>query len=315
MRDYLNILYKIMAFTAAITAYSGNAYAAGNDSLGGSFSRLADSFANSPDLIAAFSYIAGLITVTWAVFTFRDHVDGGGGAPRLSDAVKRMLMGGGFLALPAFIDASVTSLVGNPATQGQGLTGVQGLSCSGSADTLDAMAVCFISDIAEPIGVLLSAFGYIGGLILILIGVSRITKSYQEGPRGPTGIGTIITFLAGGALLSSSQMMSAFSTSLFGDAVAVSTPQFTGEVGKAMGEQAEVVETTIQAMVAFIGIVGWIAFIRGWFVLRAVADGSQQASITQALTFLFGGALAVNIGDVVNLLSASIGGGLGIAFT
>ena len=222
-------------------------------------------------------------------------------------------MGGAFLALPAVADASVATLIGNGMTH-QGLTGVQGLSCTGNADTLDGMAVCFISDIARPVGMLLSAFGYIGGLILILLGISRITRSYQEGARGPTGIGTIMTFIAGGALLSSSQMMGAFSTSLFGEAVAVSTPQFTGKVGEALGEQAEVVETTIQAMIAFIGIVGWIAFIRGWFVLRAVADGSQQASITQALTFLFGGALAVNIGGVVNLLSASIGGGLGISF-
>ena len=109
--------------------------------------------------------------------------------------------------------------------------------------------------------------------------------------------------------------MAAFSTSIFGDATAAHNPIFTGQVGQALGNNADVVKTTISALVAFIGIVGWIAFIRGWFVLRAVADGSQQASITQALTFLFGGALAVNIGDVVNALASTVNGGLGISFT
>ncbi len=300
--------------TLALTLYSGTAFAGGN-SVGDSITKVAESFSNAPTLISTFSYLAGIMAVAWAIFTFRDHVDGGGGAPSLSDAVKRMLMGGAFLALPSVLDATVATLIGTGTFANQGMTGFTGQNCSGSADTLDAMAVCFISDIEKPVGMVLSAFAYIGGLILILLGISRITRSYQEGARGPTGIGTIFTFLAGGALMSSSQMMAAFSTSIFGDANAATMPDFTGQVGEALGEQGEVVKTTIQAVVAFIGIVGWIAFIRGWFVLRAVADGSQQASVAQALTFLFGGALAVNIGDVVNALSATLGGSLGLTFT
>ena len=57
----------------------------------------------------------------------------------------------------------------------------------------------------------------------------------------------------------------------------------------------------------FIMIVGIIAFIRGLFVLRAFAEGSQNATIMQALTFLFGGALAINLGDLVNVLGATVG--------
>jgi len=308
----LNHLAKILIIASVFLIQTSSAFAG---SVGGSMGNVVSSFTNFPTLLSTFAYLAGIFSIAWAIFTFRDHVDGGGGAPPLSTAVKRMLMGGMFLATPAIMDATVETLIGNGMV-GSTANVMNNTSCNATGpSTLDTMAVCFISDISGPISLLLSAFCYIGGAMLILFGISRVTRSYQEGARGPTGIGTIMTFLSGGALLSLSEMMGAFSTSLFGGATASITPQLTGDVAQAVGQNAQIITTTISAVVAFIGIVGWIAFIRGWFVLKAVADGSQQASITQALTFLFGGALAVNIGDVVNAISASVGGQLGIAFT
>jgi len=133
-----------------MTLASNAAYAGNDPSLGQSITSVAESFANAPTLIATFSYLAGIMAVAWAIFTFRDHVDGGGGAPSLSDAVKRMLMGGAFLALPSVLDASVATLIGNGTIEHQKLTDFTSANCSGTADTLDAMAVCFISDIEKP---------------------------------------------------------------------------------------------------------------------------------------------------------------------
>lgn len=307
-------LYKFLSVQFTLLVIASPAFAAGGgaSTVGSSLERVVTSFKTFPTLFSTFAYLAGAFAVTWAIFSFRDYVESNGNNPPLSTAVKRMLMGGMFLALPAVADAAIETWIGN-STAKQGMLGAD--SCDASSGTLDAMAVCFISDVSEPISLLLSAFCYIGGIMLILLGISRVTRTYQEGARGPAGIGTIMTFLSGGALMSVGQMMSAFSTSIFGDATAAYNPIFTGKVGEALGNNADVVATTISALIAFIGIVGWIAFIRGWFVLRAVADGSQQASITQALTFLFGGALAVNIGDVVNAIAATVGGNIGISFT
>lgn len=302
-------VFKILTLNALFLAIATPAFA--SSSVGGTFDRVVTSFGNFPTLFTTFAYLAGAFAVTWSIFTFREHVDGGGGAPPLSTAVKRMLMGGMFLALPAVVEATVETWVGQNGMTSQGL--VTANSCQ-AGSTLDAMAVCFISDISSPVSALLGGFCYISGIMLILIGISRVTRSYQEGARGPTGIGTIMTFLSGGALMSVSQMMAAFSTSIFGGVTTSYAPEFADNINTALGQNADVVKTTISALMTFIGIVGWIAFIRGWFVLKAVADGSQQASITQALTFLFGGALAVNMGELVNAISASVGGSIGITF-
>ena len=63
-------------------------------------------------------------------------------------------------------------------------------------------------------------------------------------------------------------------------------------------------------------ILGWISFIRGWFILRDVAEGNQQASMMAAMTHIFGGALAVNLGPVLNAVQETFGlTAVGIEFT
>ncbi|HEX2753172.1 MAG TPA: hypothetical protein VHP34_08775, partial [Alphaproteobacteria bacterium] len=57
----------------------------------------------------------------------------------------------------------------------------------------------------------------------------------------------------------------------------------------------------------FVMLVGYIAFIRGWFVLKAFADGQQGATVAQGLTFLIGGSLAINLGELVNALQETVG--------
>ena len=302
----------LLALSAVLLIAPTEAQAA---TVGDALTNLVTSIASTPLLVSSFSYIAGLVMMLWSVFTFRDVVDGGAGAPNVSTAVKRMLAGSMFLSLPTVVEASVQSWVG---TGGTNMTFTGTVAPTGTgAGTLDEMATAFISNMAGPFSLVLSAFAYLGGLILIVIAISRLTRSYQEGWRGPTGIGTVMTMLCGGALISSGEMMGAFSTSIFGDATSFTNPVLSGVIADAMDADAQAkVEATISALLAFIVIVGWIAFIRGWFVLKAVADGNSQVSMAQALTFLFGGALAVNIGEVVNLIQNTVGGTvLGISFT
>ena len=305
---FLKAIFSVLLLVLGTSsAYAGT--------VGGALDNVAQSFTNFPLLFSAFSYIAGLVLVTWSLFTFRDHVDGSGGAPNLSTAVKRMLAGGMFLALPTVITASVETWLPNIGSSINYTSSVSGRG--GGATSLDEAAVNFIADMAGPINTVIFAFAYLGGILLIIIAISRVTRSYNEGWRGPTGIGTIMTLLVGGALLSSAEMMAAFSTSIFGDATSSTTPKLSGAVADALTPDAQArAEATLTALLTFIIIVGWIAFIRGWFVLKAVADGNSQVSMAQALTFLFGGALAVNIGDVVSLISTTVGVDvLGITFS
>ena len=50
--------------------------------------------------------------------------------------------------------------------------------------------------------------------------------------------------------------------------------------------------------------------------MRGVAEGSQQASVMSGVTHLIAGALAVNLGPLLNAVQVTLGiTGYGIAFT
>jgi hypothetical protein len=134
----------------------------------------------------------------------------------------------------------------------------------------------------------------------------------EEGPRGPTGAGTIMTFIASAALFSFGDSMGVFTSTLFGDSTINTDATILATVIPDATDR-ERVEAVVEGVMAFVMIVGYIAFIRGWFVLKSFADGQQGVTLAQGLTFLFGGALAINLGELVNVLQTTLDIG-GISF-
>lgn len=288
-----------LASFIALTATS----AAHAQTLGDVITRTSHSFINFPNVLAVFAYMSGLFFAVSGIFKFKDHVDSPSQHP-LSAGVKRFLAGGAMLTTPYLSGVLVETLFGagyRPFTiTGHGATGVTGTG-------MDAMIVALVSNVAAPMGVLLNVFSYLAAIILLLVGIHRLTKTAQEGPRGPAGLGTIFTFLVSGALFSAGEMIGSFSSSLFGTASVTTNAAIAPTVIANAAERARV-ESVIEAVMTFVMIVGGIAFIRGLFVLRAFADGgSQQATVAQALTFLFGGAVAINLGPFVNALQNTVG--------
>ena len=117
---------------------------------------------------------------------------------------------------------------------------------------------------------------------------------------------TIMTFVAAGALFSFGDSIGTFSTSLFGDTQVTTQSAISDEI-IVDDDDRERVQTVIEGVMVFVMLVGYIAFIRGWFVLKAFADGQQGATVAQGLTFLFGGSLAINLGELVNALQETVG--------
>lgn len=289
-------------FFAATLFASSDAHA--GQKLGDVISNLVVSFKNAPDVLAATSYLLGIILGCWAVFKFKDHVDNPGQTP-LSDGVKKLLAGGLFLALPIALEAMINTLTKGIA---EAEFGGKHSSAGGGGSSLDEVAVAVMSSVSGPLAEMLSAFSYLAGIALALIGINRLTKSTQEGPRGPGGIGTIMTFVSGGALMSAGSMMGAFSSSLFGTSQVKTFSALQAPVAESLDPiEQERIQSVIDACLAFLIFVGWVAFLRGWFVLRAVADGNSQVSMMQAFTFLFGGALAVNLGPLINAIQETLG--------
>lgn len=261
---------------------------------------------DTPGLLSGLAYLFGIVMGVWGISKLYEHVQNPQQTP-IWDSLKRFLAGGCFFALPMVMQVVRNTMYPSDAAATASNLGRTGFSGATSGAGLDAMLVALMRDLWQPfLTNALPAFCYLAAIILVLIGINRLVKSSQEGPRGPGGFGTIMTFLAAGALFSANGMMEAWTVSMFTDPVITSTPALQYTAGTSAVEQDHV-HAVISAIIAFMAILGWISFIRGWFILRDVAEGNQQASLMSGITHLFGGALAVNLGPLLNQVQATLG--------
>ena len=260
--------------------------------LGGMVCNFIRGTSGAAGIFPGFSYMFGLILGVMAILKLRQHVESPNQVP-LADSIKRFFAGGAFFAAPYVVDVVRTTIDGNEdleITHG-------GWNGTATGAGLDAMIVKLMENTMHPIIWAVSWIGWLAGLIFVFIGISRLLKSEQEGPRGPTGIGTITTFLIAGALFSLNSIVVFFNTTIFGDESIQTnaTLQYT----QGLGDSAAHVHAVISAIIAFSVVIGWISLVRGLFIVRSVSEGHSQASMMAALTHLIGGTLAINLGAVV----------------
>jgi hypothetical protein len=261
-----------------------------------------------PGLISALAYMMGLILAVTALIKLKEHVLNPQQTP-LSASMKRFVAGGALFALPIVTQAAKNLLS----------TGVLAYDQSGFAGSvaggggLDAMILALVQDLYEPLQILLGSFGYLAGLVFIVIGITRLLNTAEQGPRGPSGVGTIMTFVVAGALFSLDSMMGAFSSSMFGNNMVFTFAVLNSSTGDAVVDDH--ILAVISSVIGFMTLVGWISFIRGFFLLRQVAEGDSHASLMAAMTHIFGGALAVNLGPLMNAVQSTFGlTGFGVSF-
>lgn len=274
-----------------------------------------------PGFLTAISYLLGLIMGVWGVFKLRDHALNPT-QTTLWDGLSRFLAGGAFFALPAMAYVIRESLVGGGSITNYKSTNTAGnsgfnesITCTATGNSLDQAMACFMQDIAAPSQIVVEFFAFAAGLIFIMIGISRLVRSAQEGPKGPGGIGTLTTFIIGGLLLSANTILKAISDTLFASSTTATYANLAYTTGMSAAE-TDAVYNIISAVLKFMIILGIISFVRGLFIIRDVAEGNQQASTMAAMTHIIGGALAVNLGPLMNAVLTTLGiTGFGITFT
>lgn len=270
-------------------------------SLGDVISNTVKSFKTIPGFLSFIAYIFGVFLGFMGIMKLKDHVENPNQV-QIWDPIKRFIAGGAFFALPTVARALQETV----AKDGQVLASDKGFNTGGVSGTgLDAKLVALMSDIWEPLQYLFTGFSYIAGIILILIGISRLLKTEQEGARGPMGFGTIMTFLVAGILLSLNKILGATVNSIFDSGVTN-----YGELVYKAGMDATAVghvNAVIGSIFAFVAIIGWISFIRGFFIMRGVAEGNSQASLMAGMTHIFGGAIAVNLGAFIQAVQSTLG--------
>jgi hypothetical protein len=272
------------------------------------------------------AYLAGLVLGVWGVLKLRDHVLNPS-QTRLWEGISRLAAGGLFFALPIAIEVarntiipgSLTGISTVAASTGFNTTAVMGPDrCAQTAAAgmggLDSIFGCFMGDLMHPLHAILNFFAFCAGMIFVMIGISRLIKSAQDGARGPGGLGTIMTFAIGGGLMSFNSLMSAASSTFFGVPVTATNATLSYTVGMA-GAEVDAAHTVVSSIIQFMIIVGLFSFVRGLFIVRSVSEGNQQASIMAGMTHLIGGAAAVNLGPLINAVQQTLGiGGLGVVF-
>lgn len=268
--------------------------------LGGMMCNLINGTEYAPGIITGFAYMAGLIAGFLGVMKLRQHVESPSQV-EIWDPIKRFIMAGAFFVLPY-----VAYVVRNTIEGAEGTVNVTDTGFNGDASGvgLDSMIVALMANIEAPAIWIVSWFGWLAGLVFVFIGVSRLMKTEQDGPRGPSGIGTIMTFLIAGCLFSLNSIITYINGSIFGvDTIATNgTLQYTDGLAGA----ADHVHAVISAIITFSIILGWISLVRGLFIVRGVSEGNSQASMMAAITHLIGGVLAINLGSVIMAVQTTL---------
>lgn len=267
-----------------------------------------------PAFMMAISYTLGLALGVWGLLKIRDHVLNPS-QTHLWDGVSRIVAGSAFFSLPLLINVAKNTLyatsIGGNYNDGFRETSI---SCTNNLTGLDGALYCMMSDMFAPMHVILNFFAFLAGIALIMIGISRLLKSAQEGARGPAGLGTVMTFLTGGALISYNDLARAMAQTLSFGTITKTYANLNYTTGMSDDELAHA-HTVISAVLKFLIIVGLISFVRGIFIIRGVAEGNSQSSLMAGVTHIVGGALAVNLGPLMNAVQATLGiTGYGITF-
>ncbi|MGH1398087.1 MAG: hypothetical protein ACRBCT_02625 [Alphaproteobacteria bacterium] len=290
------------------STYAASACAPGSSGAGSLICGIISNAGLFPSFLTAISYLFGLVLGVWGIVKIRDHVLNPQ-QTQVMEGIARFIAGGGFFALPAIISV-FSNTVGGGASAASPVTSynegsVAGGACSSVADLgLDGRLACFVNDIFGPMHSVLNLFAFIAGTIFIMIGISRLIKGAQEGAKGPGGLGTIMTFIMGGALVSYNEIVRATTTTLTGSSTTLTFAELQYTNGLSNVAEAEAV---ITAIIKFMIIVGLISFVRGLFIVRDVAEGSQQASMMAGLTHIIGGAAAINLGPLLAAIQTTLG--------
>ena len=306
-----NILKRTSHAALAVTAaafWLGSAHAALADasSLGDVF---CNGFANAKPFGLIFqwvAYLAGIVAGIQGIHHARLHTEDPRNHP-LHRALMLWFGGMCLLALPSFISTIAESLFSSGMAGGGTLAcGVDG---SGSGGTgLDGMLSGFVDNINHPLQSVVSLVAFLSGLFMMVRGLMKASK-YGFDPKTHS-VHSILTHIGFGALLMAlgdnlDMMLGSLfaSTSISGGSVIS-----WGGLSTLAGGVSSQFTTAVNAALTFVQLIGCIAFVRGWLIMKKVVEGGHgNVTLAQGITHILGGVLAINIGGFLLLMDTTFG--------
>jgi len=304
LQTMLRPLQRTARFGLGATALSmlATSSAFASSTVGSSISSVTTNINPTITLLSYASYILGSMVLVRGLIMLSQHTSQPERVP-FSHVVYHFI-GATLLATLPIAFGLVQRTLGLNATGGV-TKSAAALSGGGPTMSLDVMLINFVTNIKGPMYLLLTSICVILGIFLLVTGFLRIAKNGgQDGPRSSLGGGTIMRIVVGAVLLSIGTTSDIFTTTIFGGSVV----SFTG-LNPALGLAPDLtkINQAISAGLVFFQIIGFISFVRGFLMLKAIADGSQGASTAAAFTHIFGGAVAFNISPALQALQNTFG--------
>lgn len=154
---------------------------------------------------------------------------------------------------------------------------------------------------------LVKYMSYLIGLFLVINAIFKLSKlgtDPQTSPKAP-----IVSFVVGVAVFSLVGAISIMSTSL-------AMGNGPGDILLSSSGSSWTTQTlaALTGVLTFIRLLGYIAFVRGWLMINAAAQGGRDGSIGRGLTHLFGGVAAINIQVTAKILATTFAPGIPVPF-
>ena len=186
-----------------------------------------------------------------------------------------------------------------------------------------------LSSILNPAMAMLLGISFVSGIVMILRGLLML-KSFSmpltqaskpgeiSGPLVYIFVGTVLIYIPTSTDVLSATLFGTGLPSIFpGSHGSTSFTPNLQNMGKAstqiMGYASISVEsqwaTLIDTVVYYMQFIGFLAFLRGWFIVaQSGQPGVQPGSISKGIVHIVGGILAINFLPLVNAISNTIRG-------
>ncbi|MDD3182887.1 MAG: hypothetical protein PHD48_08815 [Alphaproteobacteria bacterium] len=259
-----------------------------------------------PELLNALSFVSGAIICVRGVLLFRKHADNPNDS-QMTKAIWHLVVAAALMSLPVFAGVIQRTIFGTISGGSTWECTPGGTNLDGTAG-LDVMMQNFVKNIHAPMMILVSYISILVGLVYIVRALYKAAKT-GSGAQGSDPKSIITHLVIGAILISTGTSFSDVMKSLFGDNTVTDMFTYNGIAwSKLTGSEdvANGAKNTVNAVLAFVQIIGIIAFVRGWLVLKAALDGGQ-ATVPQGLIFVISGVMAVNIGRMIEIFNATFG--------
>jgi hypothetical protein len=250
------------------------------------------------------AYVAGVALTIQGIYHFRGYTENPQNFP-LHRAIMLWFGAMCLLALPNVVSVIIITLYGT-ALAGGGTGCTPGTEPTGGT-TPDVMLTNMVNNIHGPLLSLISIISMICGIFMIVRGLMKASK-YGFDPKAHSVHSILANIVFGALMLSIGENLNIIMTSVFGigtgdmpDASAVLSWNFIN----AMGPSPQFVEA-VTAALTFVQLIGAIAFVRGWLIMKKVVEGGGQVTMAQGITHILGGVCAINIYGFLQILDATL---------